>query len=771
MNTTEQIILFTKLILGPKDLCQVDTFRGNQVGPRLWKKTEKIGELADELTSLNQQGYNVYLGVGARKLKKKESKTDNVSHCRVLFIDFDSDKVPCDGPLLVELKNRVDRHKLPKPSFVVNSGNGYHAYWLLKEPMTNMAAWLELQKRLTKTMGSDEGILTIPRIMRVPGFDNVKDPSKPKPCYLQEKSEVSYNLEDIVPHLKEIKSKASNVSTNISDNDNLTQQQTTALECLKVLDPSRVGNYPEWIKVGIGLHHCGFDWLTWDKWSQQSSKYQKGVCEQKWGTFDSQIDQPLTVGTLVNMAKEDNHGKLPENIAKMLHSIRSLKSFPWTDSGAAERLAELYSDKLRYCYGISWMYFNGKYWDKKRGEAMARTLCKKAARALRKEALNVDDLDERAAIEKYARTLEQSHRITATLKEAQHTAPFESYPDDYDSDNWAFNVNNGTVDLRTGKLQPHNSADMITRCAQVNHDEKAMCPLWEKALLEIFKDNEVLVSYVQRISGMCLTGDIREQILLVFYGTGRNGKNVELDTVAGLMGDYACEAAPTLLTSRSGFDEHPTEIADLCGRRLVIACETKQGGILKADTVKRLTGNARIKARFMREDYFEFDRTFKIILCTNHRPEVPEKTIAIWERLKVVPFNRFFTEAERDKLLTDKLKTERPGILNWMVRGCLDWQKNGLQEPDEIVEATGEYQESQNPLDDFFEQCCKFNAFSVTPVSILKEHFAEYEGRIGRELQVSTQIFNQELRKRGCKYDTQYYGGQTQKVWCGIDLC
>ena len=466
--------------------------------------------------------------------------------------------------------------------------------------------------------------------------------------------------------------------------------------------------------------------------------------------------------------KDDNEGKLTDNI---LSTNRPLLSFPWTDSGAAEMLAELHGDKLRYCYGKGWLYYNGKCWDKRRGEAMARTFCKKSARTLRKEALGAKSAKERKAIEKYAHILEQSHKITATLKEAQHTAPFESYPDDYDSDNWAFNVQNGTVDLRTGKLQPHTPTDLITYCAPVNHDENAKCPLWEKTLLEIFEDNGILVSYLQRCLGMCLTGDVREQILLVFYGIGRNGKNVVVDTHSGMMGDYACEAATTLLTSRSGFDEHPTEIADLCGRRLVIACETQKDGKLKADTVKRLTGNARLKARFMKKDFFEFDRTFKIILCTNHRPEIPENTIAIWERLKVVPFNRVFAEAEQDKLLLNKLKTEWPGILNWMVRGCLDWQKNGLQEPEEVGEATWEYQESQNPLDDFFDQCCKFNAFSVTPVGILKERFAEWNEKMSRDLNISTQTFNEELRKRGCKYETQYYGGQTQKVWCGIDLC
>jgi putative DNA primase/helicase len=209
----------------------------------------------------------------------------------------------------------------------------------------------------------------------------------------------------------------------------------------------------------------------------------------------------------------------------------------------------------------------------------------------------------------------------------------------------------------------------------------------------------------------------------------------------------------------------------LCGRRLVIVCETQKDGKFKVDTVKRLTGNARLKARFMRENYFEFDRTFKIILATNNRPEVPENTVAIWSRLKVVPFERIFEDAEQDKTLCDKLKSEWSGILNWAIQGCQEWQRNGIQEPEEVGEATWDYQESQNPLDDFFNECCKFDAFCVTPVSILKERFEKWQERNGRDLHISAQVFNSELRNRGCKYDTQYYGGFTQKVWCGIDLC
>ena len=267
---------------------------------------------------------------------------------------------------------------------------------------------------------------------------------------------------------------------------------------------------------------------------------------------------------------------------------------------------------------------------------------------------------------------------------------------------------------------------------------------------------------------MCLSGDVREQILGILFGPGANGKNKFLEAITGLMGDYAGEAAPDLLIQRRN-SEHCTEIADLCAKRLVVASETKDGEELKVAQVKRLTGNARIKARYMRQDFFEFDRTFKLVMMTNHKPVISEQTNAIWRRIRLIPFSIIIPKEKQDGELGEKLRAEWSGILNWLIQGCLDWQRNGLQEPDEIETATDEYRQEQAPLKAFFEERCSLSLSAICPVSRIREEYESWA--IGNGiLPLTAKKFNDTMRSAGLVYDTRYWGGETQKVWLGIDL-
>jgi putative DNA primase/helicase len=300
---------------------------------------------------------------------------------------------------------------------------------------------------------------------------------------------------------------------------------------------------------------------------------------------------------------------------------------------------------------------------------------------------------------------ESATGIKATLTLAQSEAGIALTSPDLDADLWALNCRNGTVDLRTGELLPHDPAKLMTKMAPVHYDEDAKCPLWDAFLDKIMAGKKAMIRYLQRVGGMALTGDVSEQEMYVFYGVGQNGKSVFLDTLEGLMGDYACEAPPSLLTTPR-YDQHPTEIADLCGQRLVIGSETEEGDRLRIQLVKRLTGNARLKGRKMRQDFFEFDRTHTLVLVTNNKPRIGETTLAVWRRVRLVPFSVIITEAEKDTQLLKKLRAEWPGILAWFVRGCLDWQQHGLQTPEEVKVATEQYQAEEDPLAEFLSERC-----------------------------------------------------------------
>jgi putative DNA primase/helicase len=311
----------------------------------------------------------------------------------------------------------------------------------------------------------------------------------------------------------------------------------------------------------------------------------------------------------------------------------------------------------------------------------------------------------------------------------------------------------------------------MTRRANVRFDPLATCPLWDGVLDRIMASNTALIGYLQRLFGMCLTADISEQGLWMFFGGGANGKSVVADTVTGLMGDYAGEAPPDLLLMRNS-PEHPTEIADLCGRRLVVASETDEGRRLRVQLVKRLTGNSRLKARYMRGDYFEFPRTHKLILATNNRPIIKETTLAIWRRIRLCPFEVTIPPEAQDRHLTDKLKAEWPGILNWLLKGCLAWQREGLNEPAEVLAATADYQAEQDPLAEFFDTCCTSGPSVEVPRADLFTSYAAWAGRVKDQHPLDRTNFYERIRRRPGVADAppRRINGRVTRLFTGIGL-
>lgn len=315
---------------------------------------------------------------------------------------------------------------------------------------------------------------------------------------------------------------------------------------------------------------------------------------------------------------------------------------------------------------------------------------------------------------KHAVDSEKAAGINAIMMLAQTEPGIPVLASQFDADPYLFNCLNGTIDLRTFSLRPHSRDDLQTRMANVAYDPTAPRPLFEAFLRRIMADNLEMIAYLARLLGRCLSGDISEQELYFFIGEGANGKSVLIDTVLGILGDYAGTAPDSLLTVQT-HNEHPTELADLCGRRLVVASETEEGARLKVQLVKRLTGDNRIKARFMRQDFFEFERTHKLIIVSNNKPLIRETKHAIWRRIRLVPFSVIIPQEERDPQLTEKLKSEWPGILSWLVEGYRDWRENGMRTPQEVLLATQTYQSEQNPLADYFaDHCIQGSVFRVS---------------------------------------------------------
>lgn len=341
---------------------------------------------------------------------------------------------------------------------------------------------------------------------------------------------------------------------------------------------------------------------------------------------------------------------------------------------------------------------------------------------------------------------------------------------DFDKDHFLFNCQNGVIDLRTGQNRPHDPADMVTKLAPVNYNASATCPLWDAFLLRVMKGNEVMIRYLQRIAGLALTGDSSVQELWFFFGAGANGKSVFVETICGMMGDYATPAAPSLIASSTN-DGHPTEIADLAGTRLAFASETEEGTRLRVQLLKRLTGDKKLKGRFMRQDFFEFERTHKLIVITNNPPVIRETSNAIWRRVRIVPFVVTIPEAERDPNLMDKLQAEWPGILNWCIAGCLDWQRNGMQTPEAVKLATDTYRADQDVLAEFIgERCIVAQDAHVRPPELYAD-YVTWSKSIGDHQPLDRSGFYTRVRATtDVRETTARIDGKATRIFAGIEL-
>lgn len=376
----------------------------------------------------------------------------------------------------------------------------------------------------------------------------------------------------------------------------------------------------------------------------------------------------------------------------------------FTETGNARRLLTEHGHRFRWVAGWdTWVVYDGTRWcpDEK---GLIVEAAKERAAALVDQAAQLPS-DERKTMRAWAHKSESAANIRATLFLARSTPGTAIKVDELDTDPWMLNALNGTIDLRTGQLHAHDPERMLTKLAPVVYDPAAAAPRWSMFLEQILPDPDVR-AFMARFAGYCLTGDITEHKVVIAHGVGRNGKGTLLNSLSRVMGDYAGTSAPDLLLRRRD-EPHPTGLAALQGKRLVLASETGDGRRIDEPLLKRLTGGDRITARRMHKDFYEFDPTHKFVVATNHRPTVAGTDDGIWRRLLLVPFSVSIAEDERDLHLEDKLvASEAPGILRWAIEGCLAWQAGGLAEPAVVLAATSSYRDEMDLLSDFLTDCC-----------------------------------------------------------------
>ncbi len=394
----------------------------------------------------------------------------------------------------------------------------------------------------------------------------------------------------------------------------------------------------------------------------------------------------------------------------------------YSDAWNATRFSLEYRDRLRFVPERGWFAWTGSYWrfDEQAGLRCAQDFASELARFA----------DEDAAVEpsrriKIAEALGSRSKIQAIETLARARIELTAHVDQFDRDEFVLNCPNGAVDLRTGSIREHDPDELCTREVRAPYDPSATAAAFEAFLARVQPDPEVR-AFLQRWSGYCATGATNEQCLVVHWGTGANGKSTFVEAINYVLGKYAQIVPSDVLLARSGQDAHPTERAQLCGLRHALVSETTGGKGWNENAVKQLTGDTKMSARYMRQDFFEFTITHKLSVCTNNRPEVRENSYAFWRRVHLIPWAVQIPENEKDPHLLDKLRAEAVGILAWIVRGAVEWSESGLCPPSGIRAATESYRNESDRIGQFLEERTRALDGARTPATALFRAWSDW---------------------------------------------
>ena len=414
-----------------------------------------------------------------------------------------------------------------------------------------------------------------------------------------------------------------------------------------------------------------------------------------------------------------------------------------SDIANGRRFSEHHRNKVRWVHAWKkWVAYDGRRWKidddgrvARLGKGISDLLWVESRKSGNKRAFA------------FAARSAESGRVNAMLTMASTEPEMSITPEQLDRDPWLLNCEDGTLHLRTGRLRQHNRDDFLTKLAPIHFDYERPAPLWLQFLDDVLASKAELIGYMQRLIGYSLTGTTSEHVLLILYGTGANGKSVFVNTILSLLGqDYCLKAPSDLLLAKQG--AHPTERADLFGKRFIATNETDDGRRLSEALVKELTGGDKVRARRMREDFWEFSPTHKIWLATNHKPQVRGTDHGIWRRLKVVPFTVTIPNEQQDKQLETKLLEEKAGILAWAVRGCIDWQRSGLQEPEVVTRATDEFRHDQDLIGSFIDDRCEEWEDAEIGATWIYRTYVDWCRENGEE-ELNQRRFGQALTERG----------------------
>ncbi|MGY4503743.1 P4 family phage/plasmid primase-like protein [Bradyrhizobium sp. GM24.11] len=668
---------------------------------------------------------NVYYTVNSTKtaVNKKPSKED-MDRAEYLYVDADPNKGESSQQFKARFLSSVAQFAY-QPTFVIDSGNGVQLLWRLDTPikLASEAEIADIEARnyaLAKQFGADPVTRNVDRILRPPGTTNHPNAKKRKDGRTAVRStlikfnDVSTPLDAFPPH-PEGGSRRSPGKHRKRGREKRTTLSQRAISLLHLRGEAGYQSRSELL----------FAFLT---------------CAIRGGADDPTIEEACLdakfAGNAIHSHCQENGGA--DYVRRQLeqaHKTTGL-STQITEDGTALAFAERHRKSLRFDHDVGkWFAWTGTHWKQDRTQfafAEARDLSRELSRSQPQRTINITSKANFAGnVERFARA-DQELAVTQEV---------------WDRDPFLIGAPGGTVDLKTGELRESRPEDMITRITAISPAETANCPTWLRFLGETTSKDHELISFLQLICGYAMTGDTSEHVLVFIYGPGGNGKSVFLNTIGGILGDYHA-AAPMETFTESHHDRHPTDLAMVRGARLVTCAETSEGHAWAETRIKQLTGGDPVTARFMRQDFFTYQPTFQLLIVGNHKPKLRNITEAMRRRLAIIPF--VHSPAKPDHELEEKLRQEWPGIMRWMIEGCLAWQEEkGIKRPEIVVETTKQYFNEQDLLGQWIEERLERASGSNLATVKAYEAFAQFAAQSGERNPGDIKWFHEQMEQHG----------------------
>lgn len=491
----------------------------------------------------------------------------------------------------------------------------------------------------------------------------------------------------------------------------------------KLFDDLMKGNYEPYYtshsEADMALANILAFWCARDYSQMDSIFRQSNLYRDKWD--EKRKNSTYGEQTLFKAINEANNIYTPKQqtddnplryaLSKLFDNQEETKEYPirsYDDTGNADRFIDRYGNLYKYSYIANKFYiYDGMKW-KVDDKGSIRKLIDEMIESIKNEkVLHSEDVTEeeaREVFQKYYKKTRGTQAKKNIMNELMHRRP--ATPDEFDKDDMLLNVANGYIDLTSRELYKHDINKMFSQITNTDYTEKMQPAVWLDFLNDIFAGDKAVIRYIQKALGYSLTGSTREQIMFILFGKGRNGKSIFVEVISEILGDYSNNMqAKSLMVKKN--DNINTDIARLSKARFVTSSEPNEGFRFDEGLIKQLTGGDKVTARFLYAEEFEYTPKFKIWVSTNHKPIIRGTDDGIWRRLVLIPFDVQIPEEKVDKDLKYKLLREAPAILNWMAEGAYMWMQEGLAMPEKLKEASKDYRNEMDVIEQFIEDECK----------------------------------------------------------------